>query len=162
MTILGKNKLVDALDCRYQAFRKKLVDLLEGADGPKDADHVARLWKELREQFDGIEEHMGSGNQTIEDDDGNVLPRPKVGDEIAVHYMSARHCGKVVTVHHDGTVDVEYEVPGRYIDNEEGFFIQLGGAGPDELVTMSCRARPQQLADSTWQFIAMVPEKYRG
>ena len=85
----------------------------------------------------------------------------KVGEEVEVCSLTAGRRATVVAVHDDGTIDLEHEVPGRYLDDEHGHYIQLGGAGPGEFVTMLCRARPEMLADGTRRFLVMDPEEYR-
>jgi hypothetical protein len=86
----------------------------------------------------------------------------KVGDEVEVCSLSAFRRGTVVAVHDDGTVDLEHQEPGREGKDEHGRrYIQLGGAGPGEFVTMLCRARPEMLADGTRRFLAMDPAEYR-
>ena len=85
----------------------------------------------------------------------------KVGEKVEAYSMMPFGRGTVVAMHDDGTVDLEHERPGKYIDNEEGHFIQLGDAEPGEFVTMDCRARPEMLADGTRRFVVMHPHEYQ-
>ena len=86
----------------------------------------------------------------------------KVGDMVEAYSLSGPRCGRVVAVHNDGTISLVDRHPGRYIDNEDGHFIQLGGVEPGETILMHCRARPERLADGTRRFLVMSPAEYQS
>jgi len=91
--------------------------------------------------------------------DVDLIP-VKIGDKLEAYSLNYFCHGRVAHVHDDGAADLEYEMPGKYVDNEEGHFIQLGGVEPGEFVTMQCRARPEWLADGTRRFITISPADY--
>jgi hypothetical protein len=88
------------------------------------------------------------------------LAPAKIGDKGNVYSLVPLGHGKVVAVHEDGSVSLEYARPGRYGEDEHGHYIELGGGEPGEFVTMHCRARPETLADGTRRFTVMLPAAF--
>ena len=88
------------------------------------------------------------------------LASVKVGDQVEAFLLTPFGLGTVAAVNHDGTVSLEHERSGKYIEDETGSYMQLGGGEPGEFVTTHCRARAEMLADGTRRFIVRIPDKY--
>lgn len=91
----------------------------------------------------------------------NDLAPVKLGDEVEAYKLHKFGLGTITGVFDDGTIEFEHKCPGRYVDDENGHFIELGCAQPGEFITTNFRARTEILANGERRFLVMSPAEYR-